>query len=45
MVLFFLRVNPEETLLLDSMGSEVINSTDGGVNKVKQRNIETKLVL
>ena len=28
MVLFFLRVNPEETLLLDSMGRKVINSRD-----------------
>ncbi len=38
MVIFFLRVNPEETFLLDSMGSEVINSTGGRANKVKQRN-------
>ncbi len=37
MAIFFLRVSPEETLLLDSMGSEVINSTGGGANKVKQR--------
>ena len=35
MVIFFLRVNPEETLLLDSMGSEVINSTGEGANKLK----------
>ena len=42
---FFLRVNPEETLMLDCMGSEVINSTGGGANKLKQRNIENKLVI
>ncbi len=45
MVILFLRVNPEETVLLDSIGSEVINSTCGGANKLKQRNRETKLVL
>jgi hypothetical protein len=45
MVIFFLRVNPKEALLLYSMGSEVINSAGGGANKLKQRNIETKLVL
>jgi hypothetical protein len=45
LVIFFLRVDPEETLLLDSMGSEVINSAGGGANKLKQRNRETKLVL
>ncbi len=43
MVIFFLRVNPEETLLPDTMGSEVINSTGGGANKLKQRNRVTKL--
>ena len=45
MVIFSLRVNPEETLLLDSMGSEVINYTGGGANNLKQRNRETKMVL
>ncbi len=45
MVILFLRVNPEETLMMDSMGSEVMNSTGGGANKLKQRNNETKLVL
>jgi hypothetical protein len=45
MVIFFLRVHPEETLLLDSMGSEVINSPGGGPTKLKKRNRETKLVL
>ena len=40
-VIFFLRVNPEEELLLDSMGSEVINSAGRGANKLKQRNRET----
>ena len=45
MVIFFLRVNQEETLLMDSMGSKVINFAGGGANKVKQRNKETKLVL
>ena len=45
MVIFFLRVNPEETLIMDSMGSEVRNSTGGGANKLKQNNRETKLVL
>ena len=45
MVIFFLRVNPEEALLLESMGSEVINSAGGGANKLKQRNKETKIVL
>jgi hypothetical protein len=44
MFIFSLRVNLEEKLLLDSMGSEVINSTGGGANKLKQRNKETKLV-
>jgi hypothetical protein len=45
LVIFFLRVDPEETLLLDSMCSEVMNSTGGGANKLKQRKRETKLVL
>jgi hypothetical protein len=45
MFIFFLRVHPEETLLLDFMGSEVINSRGGGANKIKQMNRETKLVL
>ncbi len=45
MIIFFLRVNPEEALLLNSMGSEVINSAGGGANKLKQRNRETKIVL
>jgi hypothetical protein len=45
MVISFLRMNPEEPLLLDSMGSEVKNYTGGGANKLKQRNIETNLVL
>jgi len=30
MVIFFLRVHPEETLLLDSMGNKVVNSSGGG---------------
>jgi hypothetical protein len=45
MVIFFLRVHPEETLLLDPMGSEVVNSSGGGAYKIKKRNRETKLVL
>jgi len=45
MVIFILRVNLEETLLLDSMSSEVVISTVKGANKLKQRNRETKLVL
>ena len=43
--IFYLRVNPNETLLLDSMGSEFSKSTGGGANKLKQRNREAKLVL
>ena len=31
--------------MMDSMGSEAINSTGGGANKLKQRNRETKMVL
>ena len=45
MVIFYLRVQPEEKLLMDSMGSEVINSTGGGAYKIKQRSRESKLVL
>jgi hypothetical protein len=45
LVKFFLRVNPEETLLPDSMGSETINSTGGGPCNIKKRKRETKLVL
>ena len=45
MVIFFLHVNHEEALLLDSMGTEVINSPGGGGYMVKKRNKETKLVL
>jgi len=44
-VVFFLRVNSEETLMLDSKVSEVINSTGGGASKLKQRNRGTKMVL
>jgi hypothetical protein len=45
MVVFFLRVDPLEKKLMESIGSEVIDFSCGGAHKVKQRNRETKLVL
>jgi hypothetical protein len=44
LIIFFLIVHHDEILLLDPMGSEVINSPGGGAYKIKKRNRETMSV-